>query len=164
VPQAGILKEKDRELESRIVDSLKKLSTKLTRKDIEALLRRIEAKHNINELRHELEKEEKLEGVTLDDTTLREIIALIREAQEVAERGLDELKINIGNLNNSPDYRVNPDIYYSSKHANVSRLEKSRLGENIILDLKGLGVGALDSAVAILRFLFLILSDLVRLP
>jgi hypothetical protein len=164
VPQAGILKEKDRELESRIVDSLKKLSTKLTRKDIEALLRRIEIKQDINELRRELEKEEKLEGVTIDEATLQEIISLIREAQEAAERGLNELKIDLSKLNPSLDYEANPTIYLSSKRAGTSRLEKSRLGENIILDLKGFSVGVLDSAAAILRFLVTLLGDIVRLP
>ena len=82
----------------------------------------------------------------------------------MAESGLQELKLEISRLNVSKEYTVDKAIYLSSKFPWIRKLEDSKLGENIIIDLAGMGVGALDSAHAIVKFLLTLLGDLVMLP
>jgi len=67
-------------------------------------------------------------------------------------------------LNVSKEYTVDKAIYLSSKFPWIKKLEDSKLGENIVIDLAGITIGALDSAHAIVKFLLILLGDLVMLP
>ena len=84
--------------------------------------------------------------------------------EQVAEFGLQELKLELGRLNESKEYTVDTAIYLSSKFPWIKKLEESKLGDNIVIDVAGIAVGALDSVHAILKFLLALLGDLVMLP
>ena len=162
---AGILKNKEKtELENQIVDTLKSLNSHMTKKEILALIHRIEVGKGLEGLRGELEKEKKLEGAKISDEALQDIMNLFREIEKVAESGLQELKLELSRLNVSKEYTVDKAIYLSSKFPWIKKLEESKLGESIVIDLAGIAVGALDSAHAILKFLLTLLGDLVMLP
>lgn len=161
----GILKEKDqKDLENRIVDTLRSINSHMTKKEILALIHRIEVGKGLEGLRSELGKEKKLEGAKISDEALQDILNLFREVEQVAESGLKELKLELRRLNESKEYTVDKAIYLSARFPWIKKLEDSKLGENIVIDLVGIGVGALDSVHAILKFLLTLLKDLVMLP
>ena len=89
---------------------------------------------------------------------------LFREVEQVAESGLKELKLELSRLNESKEYTLDKAIYLTSKFPWIKKLEQSKLGENILIDLAGIGVGAIDSVHAILKFLLTLIGDLVLLP
>lgn len=162
---AGIFKEKEKnDLENRIVDTLRSINSHMTKKEILALINRIETGKGLEGLRAELGKEKKLEGAKISDEALQDILNLFREIEQVAESGLKELRLEIGRLNESKEYVVDKAIYLSSRFPWIKKLEDSKLGENIIIDLAGIGVGALDSVHAIIKFLLMLVGDLVMLP
>lgn len=163
--QAGILKDKEKtDLENQIVDTLKSLNSHMTKKEILALIQRIEVGKGLEGLRTELSKEKKLEDADISDEALQDILNLFHEIEKVAESGLKELKLELSRLNASAEYTIDKAIYLSSKFPWIKKLEDSKLGDNIIIDLAGIGVGALDSVHAIVKFLLTLLGDLVMLP
>lgn len=163
--QAGVLKDKEKsDLESQIMDTLKNLNSHMTKKEILSLIHRIEVGKGLEGLRAELSKEKKLEDAEISDEALGDILNLFREIEQVAESGIRELKLELGRLNESKEYTIDRAVYLSSRFPWIKKLEDSKLGENILIDIAGIGVGALDSAHAILKFLLTLLRDLVMLP
>ena len=112
----------------------------------------------------ELEKEKKLEWTNISDEVLQDILNLFREVEQIAESGLKELTLELSRLNESKEYTIDKSVYLSSRFPWIKKLEESKLGENILIDIAGIGVGALDSVHAILRFLLTLIGDLVMLP
>lgn len=163
--QAGVLKNKEKtDLENQIIDTLKSLSSHMTKKEILSLIHRIEVGKGLEGLRAELSKEKKLENADISDEALQDIMNLFHEIERAAESGLQELKLELSRLNVSKEYTVNKAIYLSSRFPWIKKLEDSKLGENIIIDLAGIAVGTLDSVGAIVKFLLTLLGDLVMLP
>jgi hypothetical protein len=163
--QVGILKDKEqKDLENQIIDTLKSLNSHMTKKEILALIHRIEAGKGLEGLRAELSKEKKLEGAEISDEALQDILNLFREIEQVAGSDLKELKLELSRLNESKEYIIDKTIYLSSKFPWIKKLEDSKLGESIIIDMVGIGVGAIDSVHAILKFLLTLLEDIVMLP
>lgn len=163
--QAGVLKDKEKsDLENQIMDTLKNLNSHMTKKEILALIHRIEVGKGLEGLRAELSKEKKLEDAEISDEALQDILNLFREIEQVAESGLKELKLELSRLNESKEYTIDKAVYLSSRFPWIKKLEDSKLGENILIDIAGIGVGALDSVHAILKFLLTLLGDLAMLP
>ncbi len=163
--QAGILKDKEKtDLENQIVSTLKSLNSHMTKKEILALIHRIEVGKGLEGLRAELQKEKKLEGAEISDEVLQDIMSLFREVEQIVESGLKELKLELRNLNESKEYTIDKMAYLTSRFPWIKKLEESKLGDNIIIDLAGIGIGVLDSAHAILKFLLMLIEDLVMLP
>lgn len=166
VPEAGILKEKDqKDLEERIVETLKRLNSKLTRKEIMALFSKVETSKWLEWLKYELEKEVKIWWSEISDEVLKMILDLINESKEVTSKWIEELKIEIWKvLNESKEYEIDANVYLSSKFSFIKKLEESELWKNIILDITGITVWALDSAQAIFKLLLWLIKDLIMLP
>lgn len=163
--QVGVLKDKEkRDLENQIVDTLKSLNSHMTKKEILALIHRIEAGKGLEGLRSELSKEKKLEDTEISDEALQDILKLFWEIEQVAGSELKELKLELSRLNESKEYTIDKAMYLSSKFPWIKKLEDSKLGKNIVIDIAGITVGALDSAHAIVKFLLTLLGDLVMLP
>ena len=163
--RAGVLKKKEQsDLENTIVDTLKNLNARLTKKEILSLMHRIEVASGLDGLRKELEKEKKLENTDITDETLRVIFELFHEVERVAESGLEELKLELSRLNESKDYEIDPLVYPTNKFPWIKRLEESELGKNIVIDIAWMLVGGLDSVHAILKFLLTLIRDIVLLP
>jgi hypothetical protein len=165
----GILKDKEkREIETELIDTLKTMSRKLTKKDIDSLLSRVEVGKGLEGLRQALQKEKKLDSVEFSDETLQTILDLIRESksieQELTKNNIEELRLEISKLNPSAEYEIDKQIYLTNRFPWIKRFENSELGKNIIIDIAGIAVGALDSAQAIFKFLLRLLVDLVKLP
>lgn len=162
---SGILKEKEKkDLEDRIVDTMKNLNGKLTRKEIKELFNKIEASKNLDWLKKELEKEKKLWWKEISEDVLKSILELIKESKELAQKWIEELKIELNKLNESKFYEIDKKVYFSNRFPWVKKLEESELGKNIILDIAWIGVGLIDSAVAIFKLLLELIKDLVMLP
>lgn len=162
---AGVLKEKDKaDLENRLTETLKNLNSRLTKKEILSLIHRIEVGKGLEGLRSELEKEKKLEGTNISDELLQDILNLFREVEQIAESGLKELKLELSSLNESKEYTVDKAIYLTNRFPWIKRLEQSKLGENIIIDLAGIMAGTIDSAHAVVKFILVLLRDIVMLP
>lgn len=136
----------------------------MTKKEILSLMQRIEVSNGLDGLRSELQKEEKLENTDISEETIRMVFDLIREVEQIAESGLRELRLEVSRLNVSREYSVDGHIYPTSRIPWVKRLEDSELGKNIVIDIAGIGVGAIDSAQAILKFLLTFLKDIFVLP
>ncbi|MFZ3232971.1 MAG: hypothetical protein WA194_05645 [Patescibacteria group bacterium] len=82
---AGILKEKEqKDLEGRIVDTMRSLGSRLTKKEILALAQKIEVSKGLDELRKSLESEAKL-SKDIPDDVLQEVFHLIQEVRELTE-------------------------------------------------------------------------------
>lgn len=161
---AGILKEREREdLEDRIVETMKRLGSRLTKKEILALSQKIEVSKGLDELKRGLEAEAKLTK-EIPDEVLAEIFRLIAEAREAAESGLKELKLEIVRTNRSKEYEINAATYPSHRFPWVKRLEETELGKSIVIDIEGFLVGAADSALAVVRLIVALLGDFALLP
>ena len=166
---AGILKEKEKQdIENALLDTLKSMSQKLTKKDIDHLLSRVEVGRGLEGLRHELQKEKKLDTVEISDETLQAILDLIQESRllerQLTKDNIEELRLELSRLNPSVEYTVDTEAYLTNRFPWIKKFEQSELGKNIIIDLGGIALGALDSAQAIFKFLLRLLVDLVRLP
>jgi len=137
--QAGVLKDKEKsDLENQIVSTLKSLNSHMTKKEILALIHRIEVGKGLEGLRSELQKEKKLEGAEISDEVLQDILSLFREVEQLVVSGLKELKLELSNLNESKEYTINKTAYLTARFPWIKKLEESKLGENIIIDLAGI--------------------------
>ena len=162
---AWILKEKDKDdLEWRIVETLKKLNWKLTKKEILELFHRVEVSKWLDGLKKELEKEKMLWWKEITDELLNSILDLIKEAKEVAQKWIEELKFELSKLNESKFYQIDKKAYLSSKFPWVKKLEDSELGKNVVIDIAGIIVWLGDSAEAIFKLFLDLIKDLIMLP
>ncbi|EKD66322.1 MAG: hypothetical protein ACD_49C00051G0021 [uncultured bacterium (gcode 4)] len=166
IPETGILKEKEKkDLEDKIVDTLKKLNSGLTKKEIMSLFNKIEASKWLEWLKKDLQKEIKIWGKEIPEEILRSILDLINESKEITLKWIEELKIELGKvLNESKEYEIDTQVYFTSKFKFIKKLEESELWKNIILDIAGVTVWALDSAQAIFKLLLWLIKDLLLLP
>lgn len=164
--EAGILKEKEKkDLEDKIVDTLKKLNSGLTKKEIMSLFNKIEASKWLEWLKKELQKEIKFWWKEIPEEILRSILDLIKESKEITLKWIEELKIELWKvLNESKEYEIDTKVYLSSKFRFIKKLEESELWKNIIIDIAGISVWALDSAEAIFKLLLWLIKDLFLLP
>ena len=160
----GILKSRDdKDLEGRIVTTMRGLGSKLTRKEILSLASKIEASASLDELRKNLESDGKI-GKEIPEEALRAVMDLISQARELAESGLEELKLEVARIPETKEYEIHPEVYFSKKFPWVKRLEESELGKNLVIDVAGFLVGSIDSAISATRLLFLLLKDFFLLP
>lgn len=163
--KAWIYKEKEKqELESRIVGTLKSLNGKLTKKEIMELFHRVEVGKWLDWLKKELEKEVKLWWKDISEEVLKAILDLIKESKELAQKGIEELRLELDKLNESKFYEIDKKVYLSSRYNWIKKLEDSELGKNIIIDIAWIGIGILDSAVAIFQILLWLIKDIFFLP
>ena len=164
--EAGILKEKEKkDLEDKIVDTLKKLNSGLTKKEIMSLFNKIEASKWLEWLKKDLQKEIKIWWKEIPEEILRSILDLIKESKEITLKWIEELKIELGKvLNESKEYEIDTKVYLSSKFKFIKKLEESELWKNIIIDIAGVSIWALDSAEAIFKLLLWLIKDLLLLP
>ncbi|MBP8016759.1 hypothetical protein KAZ01_02015, partial [Candidatus Gracilibacteria bacterium] len=131
--EVGVLKKKEKEeLENKIIESLKKLNSNLTKKEILALMNSVEVGKGLDGLRKMLEKDKKLGDKEISDDALRAILDLIKEVKEITLHGIEELKLELNYLNESKEYAVDKNIYFSSKLSWIKKIEESPLCKNII--------------------------------
>lgn len=137
VPSAGILKEKEqKDLENRLVETIKGLGTNMTRKEILALARQVETAKGLDELKRNLETQPGI-GRHIPEEVLRDLLQLCQEVREIAGSNLRELKLEIGKTNVMPEYDVNPSSYFSHRFPWVKRLEETELGKSVVIDVQG---------------------------
>lgn len=161
IENAGILKEKEKkDLESRIVDTLKSLNWKLTKKEIMELFHRIEVWHGLDWLKKELEKEKKLWWKEISEEILKSIMDLIKEANEIAHKWIEELKIELWKVNESKEYEIKKMAYLSEKFPWIKKFEDSELWKNVIIDVIWVAIWLADSAEAIFKLLLEMVQDL----
>jgi hypothetical protein len=162
---AWILKEKEKdELEWRIVETLKKLNGKLTRKEIMELFHRVEVGKWLDGLKKELEKEKKLWWKEITDELLGSILDLIKEAKEITQKWIEELKFELNKLNESKFYEIDKNAYPSTSFHWVKKFEDSELGKNPVIDIVWIVVWLWDSAEAVFKLLLDLIMDLIKLP
>lgn len=166
VPEnAWILKEKEKiDLESRIVETLRKLNGKLTKKEIMELFHKIEVAKWLDWLKRELEKEAKIWWKEIWEDVLKDLLDLIKEAKELTQKWIEELKIELNKLNTSKNFEIDKKVYLSSRFSWIKKLEESELGKNIIIDISWIAVWLVDSAEAIFKVLLELIKDLIMLP
>ncbi len=162
---SGIRKseEEKRELETRIGDTMRRLGTRLTKKEILSLASKIEASRGLDDLKKSLESDSEITK-EIPEETLKAVMELVRQARELAESGLKELKLDLGKTNVGRDYEIDKNAYFSNRFPWIKRFEESELGKNAIVDVEGFLLGTLDSAASIVKLLFLLLKDFFLLP
>lgn len=161
----GILKEKEeKDIEDRLVDTLKDINKKLTKKEIKELLSKLEAAKWLDWLKDELKKSEVLAWKEISDDVINDILNLISQSKEIASKNIQELKLEIAKINESPEYTVNQKIYLTNKFPWIKKLEESELGKNLIIDIAWVAVWAIDSAQAIFKLLLWLIWDIFTLP
>ena len=156
--------ERDRQLEGEIASTLKRLSLNLTAHDIRELMHRVEVSQSLESLKQELSERHRGERPDITDEAAQAILDLIRDARRTVETGLQELRIDLAGLNPTRWREIDPSTYPTSRFAWVKRLEESPLGQNIIIDLAGITVGAVDSIAAVVSLLLTIVLDIFLLP
>ncbi len=163
--EVGVLKKKEKEeLENKIIESLKKLNSNLTKKEILALMNSVEVWKGLDWLRKMLEKDKKLWDKEISDDALRAILDLIKEVKEITLHWIEELKLELNYLNESKEYAVDKKIYFSSKLSWIKKIEESPLWKNIIIDITWITIWTIDSATAIFKILLWFIKDLFLLP
>ena len=163
--KAWIFKEKElRDLESRITDTLKRLNSKITSKEIRELLSRVEVSKWLDWLKNELEKTKKLWWKEISEDLLKTILELIKESKEITQNKIEELKIELNKLNESKFYEIDKKAYITSKFPWIKRFEESELWKNVIIDITWIWIGLLDSAEAVFKLLLSIVMDVFLLP
>ncbi len=165
IDKAWIFKNKEKkELESNIIDAVKKLNSKLTKKEIIHLMRIIETSAWLDWLKNELSEKHVLWTKKIPDDVLKSIIDLINKAKEISKSWIDNLKIEINILNKSKEYDINKNVYFSSKFNWIKKYEESKLWDNLKLDIGWIFIWLSDSALIIFKFLFWIIKDIAFLP
>ncbi len=161
---AGVLKEREqKDLETRIVSTMRSLGSKLTRKEILTLAEKIEVSKGLDDLKRRLESDASI-SKEIPGEVLEAFAALIREARELAGSGLEELRIEVAKTNPTREYEIDRSAYFSHRFPWVKRFEESELGENVVIDVAGFLTGALDSAVSAAKLLLLLVRDFFLLP
>lgn len=157
----GHLKESDRKkMESDITSRLQKLGREMTHKDIQELIAAIETSKSLAALK------EKLSGMhqDKDEAMLEEILHIAESIRHGAMEGIKELRVDIGKVLRNAPVELRKGTFLSERFGSLARFEKSELGENIVVDIAGFGIGALDSVYAIAKLIAHLLSDLFYLP
>lgn len=157
----GHLKESEKKkLESDIAKSLQKLGKEMTHKEIQELITMIDTSKNLASLK------EKLDWLRQggDEVLLKEILKISESIRKGAIEGIKELRVDVTEVLKNTPVELRKWIFLSEKFKKVARFENSELGENIILDIWGFWIGALDSIFAIAKLLVRLLADLYRLP
>lgn len=164
--EAWILKEKEKkDFEERVINTLRTLNSRLTKKEVIALFNKIEVSKWLDWLRQELEKEIKIWNSEISEEMLKNILDLIKESKEITLKWIEELKIDLTKvLNKSKSYDVDKRIYLSNKYKFIKKLEESELWKNIIIDIAWISIWVLDSAWAIFKLLIDLIKDLMALP
>ncbi len=157
--------ERDRRLEEEIGTTLRRLSIHFTAKEIHELMHRVEASQSLDSLRQELSIRRTGEQQTeISDEAIQTVLDLIREAREMVDSGLRELRIDVASLNPTRWREIDPSVYPTSRYLWTQKLENSPLGKNILIDIAGVTVGIVDSVIALVQILLTIVLDVVRLP
>ncbi len=157
----GQLKESDKKkLESDIAKSLQKLWKEMTHKEIQELITMIDTSKNLASLK------EKLEWLRQggDEVLLKEILKISEAIRKGAIEWIKELRVDVTEVLKNTPVELRKWVFLSEKFKQVGRFENSELGENILLDIGGFWIGALDSIFAIAKLLGRLLADLYRLP
>ncbi len=163
--EAGTFKEKEKkELENQIINSLKKLNSNLTKREILALMNSVEVWKGLDWLRKILEKDKKLWDKEISDDALRAILDLIKEVKEITLHWIEELKLELTYLNESKEYTIDKKVYLSSKFSWIKKIEESPLWKNIIIDIAWITIWTVDSATAIFKILLWFIKDLFLIP
>ncbi len=157
----GQLKESDqKKLESDIASKLRRLGTEMTHKEIRELITAIDTSKNLASLK------EKLTGLhrDKDEEILKEIIQIAESIRKWAMEGIQELRVDIHDVLRNTPVMLKKWAFLSEKFQNVWRFEKSELWENIIVDITGFAIGAIDSVIAIAKLIMQLIVDLYHLP
>jgi hypothetical protein len=158
----GILQESDKKkLEGEIASRLKTLGSKFTQREIRDLLTAVETSRSLASLKEKLG--EKVSNQA-NDRFLEDLLALSDSIRRGAAEGIKELRIDVSNVLKHAPSRLKQGTFFSERFWIVGRLENSELGKNLILDLTGGLVGALDSALAVLSLILHLLVDALRAP
>ena len=157
----GHLKESDRKkMESEIVSSLKRLGKEMTHKDIGELIAAIERSKSLAALKEELSGMHQ----DKDEAMLEEILHIAESIRRGAIEGIKELRVDIGEVLRNMPVELRKGMFLSERFGSLARFEKSELGENIVVDIAGFGIGAIDSVYVIAKLIAHLLSDLFYLP
>ncbi|MDD2745137.1 MAG: hypothetical protein PHU93_01240 [Candidatus Gracilibacteria bacterium] len=157
----GQLKESDKKkLESDITDRLKKLGKEMTHKDIRELITVIETSKSLASLK------EKLVGMNhdTDDKVLQEILRIAESIRKGAIEGIKELRVDLREVLRNAPVELKKGVFISEQFKGIGKFEQSELGENIVVDIAGFGIGAIDSIMTIARLVAHLLIDLFYLP
>lgn len=161
----GILKESDKKkLEAEIISKLQHLGSELTKKDIRELLAAIETSKSLGALREKIVVSQEKNDGKLTEQLLNELIALAEQIRRGAAEGIRELRIDVRQVLQNPPVHIRKGVFVSERFPILTKLEKTELGENIVVDIAWFTVWALDSILAIAELILRLLSDAVRLP
>jgi hypothetical protein len=139
---------------------LQKLWKEMTHKEIQELITIIDTSKNLASLK------EKLEWLRQggDEVLLKEILKISEAIRKGAIKWIKELRVDVTEVLKNTPVELRKWVFLSEKFKKVGKFENSELGENIILDIGGFWIGALDSIFAIAKLLVRLLADLYRLP
>jgi hypothetical protein len=139
---------------------LQKLWKEMTHKEIQELITMIDTSKNLASLK------EKLEWLRQggDEVLLKEILKISEAIRKGAIEWIKELRVDVTEVLKNTPVELRKWVFLSEKFKQVGRFENSELGENILLDIGGFWIGALDSIFAIAKLLGRLLADLYRLP
>lgn len=160
--QGGAFRELDKKkLEAEVVLKLKKLGANLTNKELWELMAAVTTTKNLESLREKLGTKT---NEKTNDVLLQEILSLVESIRTGAAEWIKELKIDIRQVLKNEPVLLKKGVFFSEKIPGITRFEKSELWENLILDIGGFAVGALDTLMVCLTTILNLLRDIFLLP
>ncbi len=158
--QAGILKEREKkELEKEIIEKLRFIGKKLSKKELSELLAQIETTKNIESLKNQLKG-----GSEQNKEALNLILSLYESIRSGAKEGISELRIDLEKVLQPPTYSRKSWSHFSDRFTFTKTLEQSELWTKIHLDIAWIANGTLDSLIDAIQVLYALLEGLIRLP
>lgn len=158
----GILKNSDeKKLEANIVDRLRSFGKKFSRREISELMASINTSNSLSELRDKISQEPKLAN---NPELADEIIHLAESVRHASKEDLTALRELVKTLKDRSSSPVGVTSFPLSQNKLVKYLEKSELGDNILVDAVGTSVGLAQSILLIAKFLLELIRDLFLLP
>jgi hypothetical protein len=148
---AGILrKEESKKLELAVISRLKDMGHRFTTKEIAELMSTIDTSKSLWALRENLSKHKNLKN---NPDLAKQVLELAKQIQSASVEDLALLRDTVASASKEADTQIRQGTFVFENTALGKRLENSPLGKNPILDIVGIGVGALESLLALLTYI-----------
>ena len=147
----GILRQEDsKKLELAVIDRLKDMGHKFTTKEIAELMSTIDTSKSLWALRDNLSKHKNLQN---NPDLARQVLELAKQIQSASAEDLAVLKNKVASASKEAEARIRQGTFVFENTALGKKLENSPLGKNPLLDIVGIGIGALESLLALLTYI-----------
>ena len=123
---------------------------RFTGKEIAELMSTIDTSKSLSALKENLSKHKNLQN---NPDLARAVLELAKQIQSASIEDLADLKNKVAFASKESDVCIKKGTFAFENTTFGKKLENSPLGKNILLDIVGIGVGTIESLLALLNYI-----------